>query len=207
MAQPSFGLSLEDMFVSRGRLDDKAARSDGWKKLPIREGEREHFDHSADGAAQILAGTLNALDARARRRTKLNASTLRDARLFVLPEGGSVDSFPGGSLPAGIVSAQEHCFTSDLQGALATETIAIPKTHIEDDRNEARFLASVESRGKWFAISKVILALITSQGEDALIADVPAAAIEVLRLTCPGLLMLPSGSTPPGSDRQSISTT
>jgi hypothetical protein len=31
----------------------------------------------------------------------------------------------------------------------------------------------------------------TSQGKDALITGVPRSAIEILRLTCPGLVMLP----------------
>ena len=43
-------------------------------------------------------------------------------------------------------------------------------------------------------MSKIILTVVTSQGKDAVITDVPPAAIEVLRLTCPGLLMLPSTS-------------
>jgi hypothetical protein len=194
VSQPSLGLSLEDIFASRGSLENKLARSEGWKKLPIREGEREHFDHSVEWAAQMFARTVNALEARARHKTKLNASSVPDGRLFVVQEGDSVDSFSDGSLPAGIVSAQEHCFTSDLKRALATATIALPRKHIERDRNEARFLASAESSGRWFAISKVILALITSQGNDALIVDVPAPAIDVLRLTCPGVLKVPSES-------------
>jgi hypothetical protein len=66
----------------------------------------------------------------------------------------------------------------------------VPRKHLLADRNEGRFLASVECEGKWFGISKVILSVITSQGQDALVTDVPAAAIEVLRLTCPELVRI-----------------
>ena len=45
-------------------------------------------------------------------------------------------------------------------------------------------MASVESEGKWFAVSKVLLTTFICQGKDALITDVPAAVIDILRLTC-----------------------
>ena len=98
------------------------------------------------------------------------------ARLFVVPVSRSVESLPEGFLPDGIVAAQEHCVTSDLKRALATGATAFPKSQIVNDRNEGRFLASAESDGKWFGVSKIILTVCTSQGKDALITDVPAAS-------------------------------
>jgi hypothetical protein len=195
VSQPSLGLSLEDIFVSRGALDDKLARSEGWKRLPTRQGERKHFDHSAEWAEQMWERVVNALDARARRTTPANASSRPDGRLFVVPEAGSLEACSDGTAPGEIVSAQEYCFTSDLKLALSGATTAVPKKLFLTDRNEGRFLASAESDGKWFGISKVILSVITGQGKDALVSGVPAAAIDALRLTCPGLLMLPNGST------------
>jgi hypothetical protein len=85
-------------------------------------------------------------------------------------------------------TAQEHCVTSDVARALATGATAFPKSQILVDRNEARYLASVESGGKWFAISKVLLTACLARGEDAAIADVPPEALALLRLTCPGLV-------------------
>jgi hypothetical protein len=101
---------------------------------------------------------------------------------------------PESSLPAGAVSAQEQCFTSDLTRGLSGGASVRPKSHILTDRNEGRFLASSESHGKWFGISKVILTMFTSQGRDALITDVPSSVIEVLHLTCPNLVIVLKGS-------------
>ena len=80
--------------------------------------------------------------------------------------------------------------TSDLNHAFASGGTAFPKSQIVNDRNEGRFLASAESDGKWFGVSKIILTACTSQGKDALITGVPAAVLDVLPLTCPGLLVL-----------------
>ena len=64
-------------------------------------------------------------------------------------------------------------------------------SRLSADSAEGRFLASVESDGAWFGVSKVPLTLCTSQGKDALITDVPSGVIDVLRLTCSELLVLP----------------
>jgi hypothetical protein len=115
----------------------------------------------------------------------LNASGLQTARMIVVQEGHSVGDIPRG---AEMIGAQDHCVTSDLKRALATGSTAFPRSQILSDRKEGRFLASVESEGKWFAVSKVLLTTPLCQGKNALITDVPAALIDVLRLTCPGVL-------------------
>jgi len=93
-------------------------------------------------------------------------------------------------LPDGIVSAQEHCLTSDVNRALSNGTTAFPKSQILTDRNEGRLLASAEIEGKWFAVSKTILTQVTGRGFDALIVDVPDPVIEVLRVTCQELIVV-----------------
>jgi hypothetical protein len=177
-AQPSFGVSLEDLFASRDGLDHKRARVDGWKTRQDQEGARNPLDYSADWAAQMFERTTVALRARARHKDRANASDVPTARLFV------------DTAPEGTVAAQEHCVTSDFQRALSTGATAFPKGQIVVDRNEGRFLASAESDGKWFGISKVALTLYTSQGKDALVTGVPAPVVEALRLTCPGLVVI-----------------
>jgi hypothetical protein len=185
-SQASFGVSLEDMFASlprtesRGRdgLDNKRARTEGWKMRQEREGARNLIDYSPDWAAQMFERTTSALRARARHKDRANASEVPTARLFVE------------AAPEGTVVAQEHCVTSDLQRALATGATAFPKGQIVVDRNEGRFLASANENGKWFGISKVILTLRTSQGQDALLTGVPPSVVDTLRLTCPGLVVM-----------------
>ena len=110
-----------------------------------------------------------------------------------MPESVDAQSSPAVAIPEGAVCAQEHCVTSDLQRALATGATAFPKSQILLDRKEGRFLASVEVDGKWFGVSKVLLTACTSKGKHALITDVPEPVIEVLRLTCPDLLIVVSG--------------
>jgi hypothetical protein len=187
LSRPSFGLSLEDMFASRGSLENKRARAEPWK-APHEPGSGLHrFDYSASWAAQMFDRTMSALRARAERTDRANASDVPDARLLIVPAG--TDEPPSGrSAPEGIVLAQEHCVTSDLQRALATGATAFPKGQIVNDRNEGRFLASAELAGQWFGISKVVLTLCTSQGKDALVTGVPPSIVDTLRLTCPGLV-------------------
>jgi hypothetical protein len=171
LARPSFGLSLEDMFAGRGGLEHKRARADGWTVA-----------YSREWAVQIFDRTMSALRARAGHKDRPNASDVADARLFVE------------LAPEGTVLAQEHCVTSDFQRALSTGSTAFPKGQIVIDRNEGRFLASAELDGKWFGISKVVLTLCTSQGQDALLTGIPAPVVDTLRLTCPGLVVSASTS-------------
>jgi hypothetical protein len=169
---PLSRLSFEDTFVSRGGLDDKLTRAKDWEALPIREGERQHFEHSAEWAGHTFGMLTRAIEARALHPHEPNASEVPNRRLFVAPETSVAESVPEGVRPPGIVSAQ------DLR----------PKFQILTDRNEGRFLASAESDGKWFTVSKVLLTEFTSQGQDALMTGVPAPVIEILGLTCPGLV-------------------
>ena len=183
--------SLEDMFVTHGDPERKLACARGWERLPAGGGEREHVEHSPAWARLVFRRTIDALELRAQ-STAPNASTLPAARLFVVPRGQKVGASVY-DLPDNIVSAQEHCLTSDVNRALSNGTTAFPKSQILADRNEGRFLASAEIDGKWFAISKTILTQVTGRGFDALIVDVPAPVIEVLKVTCPELIVVVGG--------------
>ena len=171
LSRPAFGLTLEDMFASRGSPDHKRARAGGWTVA-----------YSGEWAAQLFDRTMDALRARADHGDRANASAVPSARLFI-------ESAPEGTPPA-----QEHCLTSDLHHAMATGATAFPKGQLVIDRKEGRFLASAESDGKWFGISKVVLTLCTSQGQDALLTGIPAPVVEALRLTCPELVVIASAS-------------
>jgi hypothetical protein len=187
-------ITFEDMFSSRDILDGKLARAQAWAELPKRQGERDHFYHSAEFGAQSFARLTAALDARVLRNTDLNASNYPDARLYVVAESESVEALAEGALPADIARAEEYCYISDLKGALSGGMTAVPRDQMLIDRNEGRYLASAEIGGEWLAVSKVILTLFLSQGKDALISGVPQRVIEVLRLTCPGLIVRATGN-------------
>lgn len=188
----STDLSLEDTFTSRGRLEQKRAQAQEWQRLPKREGERDPFEHSTEWAAQMFSRLFKALEARVARPTEPNASSCPQARLYVVPRGMTIDSLPDGALPVGIVPAQEHCLTSDFTRARETGATALSRSRLATDRAEGRFLASANFEGEWFGVSKVPLSLCTSQGEDALMTDVPSAVVDVLRLVCPEQLVVAS---------------
>ena len=178
---PSSGLTLEDMFVSRGDLDRKLARAKQWERLPLRPGERAHFDHSEEAAAESHARVTAALAARAQHPTRGNASAQRDAKVFVAAAANPPDAVP----------ADDYCVTSDPRLARSGGPALYPQDQLVIDRNEGRYLASVQSESEWFGISKVILTSFTSQGTDAVITAVPDATLDVLRLTCPGIIIAP----------------
>jgi hypothetical protein len=188
-------LTIEDMFDSRERLDEKRRQASDWERLPKSQGERDPFEHSTEFASHIYARMTVALDARAARPAEPNASSVRNARLYVVPRGAAAEfpvAQPAESAVAQgfgpLVSAQEHCLTSDAARARTTGATPLPADRLIADRAEGRLLASAECDGHWFAVSKVPLTLYTSQGKDAVITDVPLVVVDVLRLVCPEAL-------------------
>ncbi len=182
-------LALEDLFNSRERLEEKLAQAQDWQRLPKAEGEPDAFEHSNDWAAHVSTRMLTALDARIASRTTRNASRISNARLYVIPRGVPLKSLSEGALPGGIVSAQEHYLTSDAMLARDTGATLLPRSRLAADRAEGRFLASANVDGEWFGVSKAVLTIYTSQGQDALICEVPARVVEVLRLVCVDFLV------------------
>jgi hypothetical protein len=183
-------LSLEDMFNSRERLDEKWTQAQEWSRLPKREGEPDPFEHSTEYAERMYARLTIALAARAARPAEPNASTFRKSCLYVVPRDVAIDSLSDGVLPGGIVSVPEHCLTSDLTRARLTGATALPADRLVADRAEGRLLASAHADGAWFGVSKVPLTLCTSQGKDALIEDVPPGVVDLLRQACPELVVV-----------------
>ena len=178
------GLSLEDTFKSFHRLDAKLSQGE-WAKLPTKEGEREHFEHSAEWAQQMFARLTCALGNRAGRPDEPNASTVPSARVFISPAGPSGAGEP--------VAAQEHCVTSDARFAESSGMTARTPSARWWNRQEGRFLASAIVNGQWCGISKVVLSTNQQSGPrrhpDG---RVPRTLESILRLTCPALVVLPS---------------
>ena len=114
------------------------------------------------------------------------------------PREASADRRTLGEGGSPVISALQHCLTSDAARARATGATALPADRLIADRAEGRLLACVHSEGAWFGVSKVPLTLFTSQGKNALMTDVPPAVIDVLRQVCPELLIvIPPPSSPP----------
>jgi len=151
---------LEDFFETGAGPDDPRTK---W------------FDYSAADAQRVFDRLVAALEARAARPGDRNATGVRDARIVLAKDVAQAN-------------AQEHCVTSDAARATATGAIAFPKSQILVDRNEGRYLASGEWDGRWFGLSKMLLTICLAQGKDAVVAEVPAGAVEILNKTCPDLV-------------------
>ena len=58
----SHDLSLEDVFTSHGRLEEKREQAHEWERLPRGDRERAPFERSAEWAAQMYARLASALE-------------------------------------------------------------------------------------------------------------------------------------------------
>jgi hypothetical protein len=208
VGQPAFGLSLDDMFVTHVRHDDKLARVRGWQRLPRRPGEREHVEYSAEFADRIFAWLLDALDQRAARPGAANASRRPSSRLFVTTGSArrrhaNADAGVGApfeSDPAEAATpADDYRLDTNPTRAGATGGVAWSAVQMRTDRLEGRLLASAEIDGAWTGISKMLLTRLTGQGADALLTHTARAVIDVLHLACPGLVVDVSPAEPDGS--------
>jgi hypothetical protein len=182
------GPSLEDLFVTRVDAETILTYLGQWERSSARGGTRERFEYSREWAGRVFQRTVDALDLRMQ-SSQANAANLPSARVFVVTRDQKVGSSVY-ALPDGIVSAQDHCVSSDVNRALAKGTSAFPRSQILADRNEGRFLGSADIDGKWFGVSKTILSEVIGRGFDALIVDVPEQIVAVLRVTCPGLIVV-----------------
>lgn len=187
VGQPSFGLSLEDVFVTDDRAEEKLARARGWQRLPRRPGENEHFDYSTTFAARIFEWLVDALDARASRPGDANVSRQPSSRVFVTRES-SADGFAQGVVPDGTTPADDYRLDTNPTRASHTGATAWPLKQLLADRVEGRLLASADGDGGWTGISKIVLTRLTGQATDALITHVADDVIDTLTLTCPGLV-------------------
>jgi hypothetical protein len=180
--------SLEDVFVGGGT--DKLAWVSGWRKLPHLTREVETlFDYPQQFAEDIFDRVEHALRRRAG-DDEANART-QIGRLFVVP-GADLQTDSQGSpipdLPARYIGS------SDMQLAAAHKADFCDERQISSDRQEGRCILSYQTRGGWVAVTKTILTEILGTGRDVKIAGLPGAAVDVLQLMCPGLVVLPAAA-------------
>lgn len=178
IAKSALAFSLEDAFVAS---DDSAVRlawTTPWKSPFHEGGARAILEYSPDLAEQIYQRLRRALHA-------LTAPTEQPHRptgqLFVIPSSVATDPLTADRLPEGVVPAQEFVYSTADQGQ---------SRDVAYDRKEGRCLVSYQSDGEWVAVSKSVLTHVMDQGRDAVITGIDPKAIEVLRLTCPGVIVL-----------------
>jgi hypothetical protein len=133
------------------------------------------IEWSMEWAMDVFRHVRGALEARASHPGQSNASSVPSASIVVNLE------------TAAVAGGQPYCITSDVARAVATGATAFPRGQIISDREEGRFLASVEVDGRWWGVSKAVLTERLAQGREAHLA-VPDAVSRILSLTCPALV-------------------
>jgi hypothetical protein len=190
--------SLEDVFVDGQANTDKLAWVSSWRKLPHVTPEVERlFDYPQQFAEDVFDRIEHAL----RRRVsggEANA-VVRTGRLFVLP-GDNLQADSKVSLVPDLPI--QYVGSSDSQIVAAHKADFHDEPHLLSDRREGRCLLSYKTPGGWVAINKALLTEVLGAGRDVKIAGLPPAAVGVLTLMCPTLVVTPTrhcASPPAGS--------
>ena len=164
--------SVEDVFIGGNSDTGKLAWVSGWRKLPHLKPEVEKlFDYPQQFAEDIFDRIEHAL----RRRVSGGeaSAVVQTGRLFILPE-------------------------DDLQAD--SKVLVNPESYDEiqllSDRREGRCVLSYKTPGGWVAITKTILTEVLGAGRDVKIVGLPPAAVGVLTLMCPNLVILPENFPP-----------
>ena len=179
--------TLEDVFVSGDVNADKLAWVVGWRKLPHLTREVEKlFDYPQQFAEDIYARIEQAL--RTRTSDRDASPVVQTGRLFLLTDrraDSKASLIP--DLPVRYIGS------SDKQMVAAHQADPCDEPHLLSDRREAKCLLSYKTAGGWVAISKAILTEVLGAGHDAKIVGLPPAAVGVLQLMCPSLVVLQPG--------------
>ena len=184
--------SLEDVFVGEDANADKLDWVSGWRKLPHLTREVEKlFDYPQQFAEDIFDRLEHAL----RRRVADNEvnGVVQSGRLFIVPDDAPrVDSTASliADLPVRYIGS------SDMQLVAAQKAVSCDEPRLLSDRREGKYVLSYKTPGGWVAITKDILTEVLGAGRDVKIAGLPAAAIGVLKLMCPHLVILPEDVPP-----------
>ena len=175
--------SLEDVFVGDEVGTDKLRWVTGWRKLPHLKPEVvKQFDYPQQFAEDIF----NRIEQALRRRVS-GDEAVPTGRLFVLP----ADNPPADSEASQIPDLPvRFVLSSDKQIVAAQQADSYDETHIVSDRREGKCVVSYKTSGGWVAITKAILTDVLGAGRDVKIVGLPAAAVEVLKLMCPSLVVL-----------------
>jgi hypothetical protein len=186
---------LEDVFVGGDAGGDKLAWVSGWRKLPHLTREVEAlFDYPQQFAEDVFDRITQAVRRRVSEdEAKASAPT---GRFFILPGEGPQDSHAAlmPDLPVRYIGSSDESLVAANKAEFHDEP------RLLSDRREGRCLLSYKTAGGWVAIAKAVLTEILGAGRDVKIVGLPPAAVEVLMLVCPGLVIL-QGSASDGRAR------
>ena len=179
---------LEDVFVGGDASTDKLAWVSGWRKLPHLTREVEKlFDYPQQFAEDVFDRIEHAL----RRRVSDDEANavVQTGRLFIVP-GDDLQADSTASLIPDL--PVRYIRSSDMQIVAAHKAEAYDETQLLSDRREGKCVLSYQTPGGWVAITKAILTEVLGAGRDVKIVGLPPAAVGVLKLMCPNLVILPA---------------
>jgi hypothetical protein len=185
--------SLEDVFVDGDASTDKLAWVSGWRKLPHLKREVEKlFDYPQSFADDVFDRIERALR---RRASGGDPDVVQTGRLFILP-GENLQADSEASLIPDL--PVRYIGSSDVQIVAARKAEACDEPQLLSDRREGKCVLSYRTPGGWVAVTKSILTEVLGAGRDVKIVGLPPVAVGVLKLMCPGLvLVLPHPDPPP----------
>jgi hypothetical protein len=190
--------SLEDVFVDgdgnseerrQGVPGDrgKLAWVSGWRKLPhLKRDVEQLFDYPQQFAEDVFDRIEHALR---RRVSDSEANTVvHTGRLFIFG-GDDLEADPKASLIPDL--PVRYIGSTDMDLVAAHKADAYDEPRLLSDRREARCLLSYQTPGGWVAITKDILTEVLGEGRDVKIVGLPPVAVDVLKLMCRSLVILP----------------
>jgi len=181
---------LEDVFDGEYGSTDKLAWVTGWRKLPhLPPDVQKLFDYPQQFAEDMFDRIEHALRKRA---SDGDAHAARSGRLFILPAGDLHADSKASSISD---LPLRYIASSDPQMVAAHKADSSDETQILSERREGKCVVSYKTSGGWVAISKAILTEVLGAGRDARIDGLPAAAVGVLALMCPNLVVLPQNAS------------
>jgi hypothetical protein len=178
---------LEDVFVGGDAGTGKLAWVSGWRKLPHLTPDVEKlFDYPQ----QFAENVFDRIEAALRRRASDGeaSAVVRTGRLFIVPGDDRPVDANAALIPDLPV---RYTASSDPQMVASGKAESADEARLLDDRREGKCILSYKTPGGWVAVTKAILTEVLGQGRDAKIVGLSPAAIEVLTLMCPGLVVLP----------------
>jgi hypothetical protein len=157
----------------------------GWRKLPHLTPEVEKlFDYPQQFAEDVFDRIEHAL----RRRVSDDDANavIPTGRFFILPEDDRQADSKASLIPDLPV---RYVGSSDKQIVAAKKADSCDEAQLLSDRREGRCIFSYKTSGGWVAVTKAILTEVLGAGRDVKIVGLPPAAVEVLTLMCPNLVV------------------
>jgi hypothetical protein len=184
--------SLDDVFVGGDAATGKLSWVSGWRQLPHLKPEVERlFDYPQQFAEDVF----NRIEQALRRRVSDGeaGAVVQTGRLHILP-GDDLQTDSKASLIPDL--PVRYIQSSDRQIVAAHKADAHDEPHLSSDRREGKYVVSYRTPGGWVGITKAILTEVLGTGRDVKIAGLPPAAVGVLKLMCPSLVILPENVLP-----------